>query len=118
MRNRELLIRFKRMYESIQDILENVEFDDFEYLNILNEQMEIIKNLYEKIWEETDLHLLKTGFHCRDCEKKLLITDVIDYEFVCTNCDENYSIDEVKVKEDVEEHWWAKNSYYGRDLNL
>lgn len=116
MGNVELLIKLKRLYEGVQDVLENAEFRGFEYQNALQEQLDNIKDMYETIHENTDAFNLKTGIHCRDCGEELLISDIIDYEFVCIECDENYSIDEAKVDENVEEHWYNENSYFIKSM--
>ena len=87
--NFEIIKETKVMYEYINDILENAE------LNISKEELNNLLNVS---------NTLKTNCDCPKCQNKLIISDLINYNYLCENCDENFYSIEVNNKK-----WYLKS---------
>lgn len=111
--NYETLRKAKASYEYINDILKfsNTRMDT-ETSKELNNAADILKDLYEIVYsnmkndpkERIDLQL---NIKCPDCDDNLCISDIVDYSYLCQNCDKNFHDFEVDDKA-----WYLKDNYY------
>jgi len=111
---REKLKKIKLSYEFINNTLNCKEAK----LNIETEiQLENIKEILKESYEKTYLIAYKndnsrkkliTNTCCSDCDSKLYISDLIDYSYVCLECDKNLYNFEVNTN---------KNWYDEEDIN-
>lgn len=109
---REKLKKIKQGYEFINEIITNYENIK---LNIKNEtQLENVKELLKELYETTYLKAYKndtlkveliTNDNCPDCNNNLLISDVIDYSYVCLDCDKNLYNFEVNI----DKNWYEED---------
>lgn len=101
--NFEVLRETKVAYEYINNILK---YSDIRMDTVTADQLktssEIISDLYgcaysnlEKNMEERNE--LKVDDNCPNCNNNLLISDLIDYDYLCNDCDENFYSFEVGV---------------------
>lgn len=94
--NFEIIKETKILYEYINDILENAELDISkeelnDLLNVSNTLEKIYSDNYKKVEDKENL---KTNCDCPKCQNKLIISDLINYNYLCEKCDENfYSIE-------------------------
>lgn len=103
MNNYDLLKKIKVFYENINDImnLENLELDD-NYSSFLENTKSMLSKLYSNVYtmiNNNNEKVLKTDSVCYDCLDKLKISDLIDYDYVCEKCDENFYNFEVTDKD-------------------
>ena len=111
--NYETLRKTKTSYEYINDILKfsNTRMDA-ETSKELNNATDILKDLYEIVYstmkndskERIDLQL---DIKCPDCDDNLCISDIVDYSYLCQNCNKNFYDYEVDDKA-----WYLKDNYY------
>lgn len=104
--NFEIIKETKVMYEYINDILENAELNISKeelnnLLNVSNTLEKIYSNNYKKVANKDNL---KTNCDCPKCQYKLIISDSINYNYLCENCDENFYSIEVNNKK-----WYLKS---------
>lgn len=112
MTNNEVLKECKAVYEYLQDLLDNCEYigdEDTQSITKLEERNTIINaidlmgDLYNKAYkdeenkEEIGEEVVynetlkpKSAVNCPHCGKEMYISDIIDYAYVCLNCDENF----------------------------
>ena len=85
----EVMKECKQAYELLYDLLENCmnEFDDTNFKKVLRD----LEDLYQKNWKRVSP---KKEVKCFRCGKPLVISDLIDYAYVCENCDENMYLSE------------------------
>lgn len=105
----EIIKECKQAYELLNDLMENSEIasdHDLESMRLCTYRLSsIYSNAYHMMSEnKKEYELLKTdGFvRCPHCNNKLLISDLIDYAYVCKECDENMYYTECEV----EKIWW------------
>lgn len=111
---REKLKKIKLGYEFINNTLNCKDAK----LNIETEiQLENIKEILKELYEKTYLKAYKNdnsrkeliaNICCLDCGSKLYISDLIDYSYVCLECDKNLYDFEVNTD---------KNWYNEEDIN-
>ena len=96
----ETLKESKIVYEYLIDILDNA---DIQLLDNnqgkIKEFLTVISDIYENAYSQTkeyNKNDLMTVCNCPKCQNKLLISDLIDYTYLCDNCDENYYYIEVE----------------------
>lgn len=94
MNNYNFLKRLKIFYESIEELLnsEKMNLDD-NFFGILDNTKNTISKLYEKTYKiikNNNENSLETKEDCPQCSEKLKISDLIDYDYVCEDCDENF----------------------------
>ena len=111
MNNYEILKESKVCYEYIRDILENSEitFDNGD-IKELSETMNILGKIYERTYQNmkknsNELEQIKTDLDCPNCQSNVLISDLIDYAYLCENCDENMYLGEG----DLNKEWYFEN---------
>ena len=112
MNNYEVLKECKIVYEYLQDLLDNCEYIDNEDTqstyklrdrNTIIKTIDLMERLYSKAYEnEENKEQLgeeivynetlkpKSTVNCPHCDKEMYISDIIDYAYVCPNCDENF----------------------------
>ena len=83
--NFEIIKETKILYEYINDILENAELDISkeelnDLLNVSNTLEKIYSNNYKKVANKDNL---KTNCDCPKCQNKLIISDLINYNYLC-----------------------------------
>lgn len=111
----EVLKETKVSYEYIRDILENADEDivsteiSFKLQESLNALEEIYSNVYEKMKnDEIESKKLNTDLECPHCTNNVVISDLINYAYLCNDCDENFYLGEG----DLGEEWYfAKNMF-------
>lgn len=110
MKNFEILKKLKISYDNLSDILLNSEY---EFNNddqvILDKSLNIISTLYEKMWDtikidKDEKEKLKTMCKCPHCNKNVLISDFVDYSYLCTECEENFYYHECIEDTKIDEH--------------
>lgn len=117
--NYEVIKETKISYEYINDILENAE------LNISQDEQNYLKNtlvVLQKIYNYAYEHIenkesLNTTCDCPKCQSKLIISDLIDYSYLCETCDENFYFNEIENNKE----WYLKsdiNEKLKRDFDL
>lgn len=96
------LLSIKETYTSIIKLLDTIGNRVDESLNIKFENMcNALSNLYG-MWYQVmkynpnESDKLITNKYCPHCDEKLLISDLIDYSYLCEKCDENFYSFEVK----------------------
>lgn len=112
MNNYEVLKECKIVYEYLQDLLENCEYigdEDTKSIELLKDRntiintIDLMEKLYNKAYqnEESKEELgeevvynetlkPKSAVNCPHCGKEMYVSDIIDYAYVCPNCDENF----------------------------
>lgn len=113
MDNYEKLRESKLIYEYINDLLENGNFEipeEDEYS--LNATMGIMANIYINTHimmkdDKEEIELLKTDLSCPCCFENLMISDLISYGYVCEKCDEKYYL----CEGDLNYEWYFKDKY-------
>ena len=88
----ESLKECKETYDKMEHLSNLLDYDlgnEFELA------MQRLNDIYQKIYETIDEKDLKTNLKCCKCNReKVYISDLIDYNYVCKECDENlYSIE-------------------------
>ena len=83
--NFEIIKETKILYEYINDILENAELDISkeelnDLLNVSNTLEKIYSDNYKKVEDKENL---KTNCDCPKCQNKLIISDLINYNYLC-----------------------------------
>lgn len=99
-KNYEILKETKIIYEYLNDILSNANFEiNKQTQNTIHQTINIIKDMYENTYnlmnsnsEERDQ--LKTNCNCPHCSNDVVISDLIDYAYLCEKCDENMYLGE------------------------
>lgn len=89
----EVLRETKVCYEYMIDLLENCDYISDKYRNHLIKAMDILGNIYSdcyKVASNNSREELKTDLDCPHCKNKVDISDLIDYVYVCNDCDENF----------------------------
>lgn len=119
----EILKRTKIIYEYLNDLLNNGDFEiNNEYMSYVNKTMDVIKDMYENTYHlmyvnKEEHNFLNTDLQCPCCEEKVLISDLINYAYVCDRCDENYYLCEGNLN-----HEWYfeddKDEKLNEDFNL
>lgn len=107
----ETLKECKIAYEILLNLLKDcpiISEDDFKTRNELSNTLNILSDFYSNAWEliseNIDTHSqLETNSIDKEGHK-LIISDLIDYSYLCENCDENYYDFEV-----ITENVWYKN---------
>lgn len=89
MTSEEILKECKTAYEILYDLLENAS-DDFDD-EIFKATMEELGTIYSENWHD---NLPPKELHCFRCGSKLKISDLIDYAYLCEDCDENMYLSE------------------------
>ena len=102
MSNFEIIKECKMAYEILLDLKENSGALSNERINV-NKMMELLGDLYNSAWEilandtETSKQLITSN---KDrFGHQLLISDLIDYAYLCKECDENQYVTECDVDE-------------------
>lgn len=96
----EVLKESKIIYENLVDILDNA---DIQILNgnqsKIKEFMTVLADIYDNAYKQAKEYMkneLETICNCPKCQNKLLISDLIDYSYLCDECDENYYYIEIE----------------------
>ena len=92
MNNYDILKNLKSSYENIQSILRDSNIIKSQTYN-LQIVLELIKKIYDSTYLSTlnnDKSALQTNAYCKNCNSCLLISDNIDYSYLCEECDENF----------------------------
>lgn len=109
MNNYEVLKETKICYEYINDILQNRDVEDNDVLKLskaLDSLSDIYSNAYKEMLKINDERkLLETNLDCPHCNDKVVISDLIDYAYLCKNCDENMYLGEG----DLNYEWYYEN---------
>lgn len=111
MDNYEKLKEAKVIYEYINDLLENGNFEmREEYLESLKKTQSIMADIYANthflMQKNTDEYeLLETDLNCPHCSKNVVLSDIITYEYLCEKCDENYYL----CEGDLNYEWYYDN---------
>ena len=96
----EILKESKIVYEYLIDILDNADIQSLDNnQGKIKEFLTVISDIYENAYSQTkeyNKNDLMTVCNCPKCQNKLLISDLIDYTYLCDNCDENYYYIEVE----------------------
>lgn len=117
----EVLKETKVIYEYINDLLDNCDYissEDVKTRNKLKETMEILSNIYSNCYEMTASNKesykeLKTDLDCPHCNNNVVISDLINYAYLCENCDENMYLGEG----DLNHEWYFDKIDNKLDLN-
>ncbi len=109
MNNYEIIKECKIIHEYINDIITNSEqeLDDISFKNIKT-TLDIFDKMYSHVYEKTkekEPEQLKINCPCPHCNNNVNISDVIDYAYVCEDCDENYYLGEG----DLGFAWWEED---------
>lgn len=113
MDNYEKLRESKLVYEYINDLLENGNFEmSEEYEQALNTTMSAMANIYTNTHimmkdDKEEIELLKTDLNCPCCSGNVIISDLITYGYVCEKCDENYYL----CEGDLAHEWYFEDKY-------
>jgi len=111
----ELLKEIKVAYQRIENMLDNIENNDFKYFKVLNNIKNEIKNLYNITYEKMqnkEKEKLITSACCKNCCNNLLISDNIEYSYQCIKCDENfYDFETIS-----EELWYKEKGKVTKEL--
>jgi hypothetical protein len=99
----EVLKECKQAYEILNDLKDNCEYT---FLGI-DENMSGLENVYNNAYElitsnKDTYNQITTNVKCPHCNKELLISDLINYAYVCESCDENFYYTECEL----EHTWW------------
>lgn len=105
----EIIKESKQAYELLLDLKENSQIASDNDIENMNRCMNSLANVYGNAWglmseNKNGYEQLETdGFvRCPRCNSKLLISDIIDYAYLCENCDENMYYTECET----EKVWW------------
>ena len=96
MKNIDILKKLKESYDNLSDVILNSDYEiEFDNVEVLNKSLNIMSTLYENIWDKIkedsdEREELKTDCKCPHCERKTVVSDLIDYSYLCTDCDENF----------------------------
>lgn len=109
MSNYEIIKECKIIYEYLNDIMTNSKKDisNAEYKSI-NNTLNTLGKLYNETYEimkKEDNEVLKTELECPHCNNEIYISDLIDYAYLCTDCDENFYLTEG----DLDLEWYFSN---------
>lgn len=90
----ETLRKSKIAYDYIDDIIKysNIRMDK-DTVNELINSMDILKTLYEVTYSyirDTNEEELQTNIDCKNCDEKVLISDNLEYSYLCEKCEENF----------------------------
>lgn len=113
--NTEMLKEIKIVYEHIEKMLDNIEYNDFINNFKLNSIKGELRDLYTKNYENIEKNnkdKLLTSACCKNCSNNLLISDNIDYSYQCNECDENFYDFEV-ISNDV---WYNKEEKVMKEI--
>ncbi len=115
MNNYDLLKKIKLVYENIVDLMnsENLELN-YNLGSSLDNAKSALSKLYDKLYKtikNNNKKFLETDCTCLFCRNKLKVSDLIDYEYVCENCDENFYHYEV-----TDENAWYKKEKGGTEI--
>ena len=105
----------KIVYENIDDLmnLENLELN-YNLGSSLDNTKSALSKLYDKVYKiikNNNEKILETNCKCIFCRNRLKVSDLIDYEYVCENCDENFYYYEV-----TDENAWYKKGKGGVEI--
>ena len=114
MNNYEILKNTKNSYESILELLQNMDAS-CEDSKILKKSLDSLEKLYNLTYSNMlkEKENLKTDVCCKNCQNNLLISENINYSYQCTECDENYYDFEV----DTNKVWYKKDLKEDKQLN-
>ena len=98
----ETLKELKICYEYINDLLDNCDYisnEDYNTRNSLHKTLNVLQDLYSNCYEvmasnKESYEDLKMDFDCPHCSSKVNMSDLINYAYVCNDCDENYYLGE------------------------
>lgn len=113
MDNYEKLRESKIIYEYINDLLENGNFEMHdEYRDALNTTMSVMADIYTNTHilmqdNKEERLLLNTDLNCPHCSSNVIISDLIPYAYVCERCDENYYL----CEGDLNYEWYFNDKY-------
>lgn len=102
----EIVMNTKQAYDRIEDLIENIfieELNESEYditkkeYNVLEKSLNVLENIYDRAYEKITDEEKKTSIKCKNCGNLIEISDVINYAYVCQECDENFYSFEVEV---------------------
>ena len=97
----EILKECKQAYELLNDLHDNCEMPSDDDFSNIRRCMNSLANIYSDNWYmENDQ--LETNVKCPRCSNILLVSDIIDYAYLCPDCDENMYYTECEV----EKVWW------------
>lgn len=115
MQDYEVLKETKVIYEYINDLLSNCDYvnSNKEFCKILNQNLEVLGKIYSNCYQimlENNDEDIKVGLDCPHCNQDVVISDLIDYAYLCENCDENMYLGEG----DLNNEWY----FDGKDKKL
>lgn len=117
MNNYDLLKKIKLVYENIVDLMNSENLELNYYLgSSLDNAKSALSKLYDKVYKtirNNNKKFLEADCTCLFCRNKLKVSDLINYEYVCENCDENFYHYEV-TDENV---WYKKEKGENEILN-
>lgn len=111
MNNYEIIKEAKLVYQYIGDLLDNANLEmngDIE--DALKTTMSAMSDIYTNTHtlmsnDKEESKLLRTDLDCPKCPAKVEISDLIDYEYVCNGCDENY----YSIEGNLGEEWYKED---------
>lgn len=97
MSNYDLLKETKTIYEYINNLMNKSGlYIDENTIKVLNQTKDIMGNIYsethEKMKNNNENYNLEMDLECPHCSNKVEISDLIDYDYLCNECDENLYI--------------------------
>lgn len=109
--NFEILKEIKIIYEYTNDLIENSDLKNIKknehYLLKMKELMsDVYYDTYKEMEKTIENRKLLTSCNCPKCSSFVKISDLIDYEYVCTDCDENFYWPEG----DIGKQWYLSNN--------
>jgi len=110
MDNFEILKETKICYEYINDILQNSDVSD-KNIQTLSKTLDSLSDIYSTTYNEMlktkkERSQLETNLDCPHCSNKVVISDLIDYAYLCKDCDENMYLGEG----DLNSEWYHDDS--------
>ncbi len=111
MDNYEKLRESKIVYEYINDLLENGNFEmREEYSEALKTTMGVMADIYTNTHilmkdNKEERGLLNTELNCPCCSRDVIISDLITYGYLCEGCDENYYL----CEGDLNYEWYFRD---------
>lgn len=91
-KKQELLKNMQKLYEDLENITNEMYENDFlptETEKVVEKLMNRLELDYEKIVLSTPKEELKEKLYCSKCGKLVYTSDLIDYPYVCLECEEN-----------------------------
>ena len=103
----EIIKECKQAWELLNDLHDNSQIASDNDLKIMRQCMYRLCDMYDNAYgmmleNKKDFELLKTNIKCPRCNGEMYISDLIDYAYLCNNCDENMYLTECECGKS----WW------------